>query len=199
MIQEFIQATIIMLAVINPVISGMIFLELTKGHSVKRKVKEATKASILIALILLVVVFVGRIIINALGIPVELLSIVGGVVIAYIGYTMFAGKMVSNIKRQKSNKDKVNVLPLIMFSASPGTIATLITLSIGNGEGTIPTIALVAVVVSMLVTWITLMFMSYAPNKKTNNSLFTGKLMGLILIAMGIKFVIEGIRVFNIF
>ncbi len=198
MIQEFTQAIITMLAVINPAISGMIHVELTKGESTKKKIKEATRSSLQILLILIVVAFMGKRILNTFGISVESFRIVGGIVIAYIGFTMLTGKMSAETKKKKSKtKDgKIDNSPLVMFSASPGTIATLVTLSIGNGQGHIPFIALVAVGASMAITWITLALMSILPRKESTRHVFTSQFMGLILIAMGMQFALEGFKTF---
>lgn len=188
------QSIITMLAVINPFISGVILLEVTKKVNQKLKIKYAIKGSLQILGILIVVAFMGRRILDTFGIATETFQIVGGIVIAYIGFTMLNGTIGKT--EASSNEKEISLMPLVMFSASPGTIAALITISVSTSENAIPIIALIATITSMIITFLMMIVMIYFPRKENTQQSITNKFMGLILIAMGLQFALEGYKVF---
>jgi len=183
-----------MLAVINPFISGVILLEVTKKVNQKLKIKYAIKGSLQILGILIVVAFMGRRILDTFGIATETFQIVGGIVIAYIGFTMLNGTIGKT--ETSSNEKEISLMPLVMFSASPGTIAALITISVSTSENAIPIIALIATITSMIITFLMMIVMIYFPRKENTQQSITNKFMGLILIAMGLQFALAGYKVF---
>ena len=188
------QSIITMLAVINPFISGVILLEVTKKVNQKLKIKYAIKGSLQILGILIVVAFMGRRILDTFGIATETFQIVGGIVIAYIGFTMLNGTIGKT--EASSNEKEISLMPLVMFSASPGTIAVLITISVSTSENAIPIIALIATITSMIITFLMMIVMIYFRRKENTQQSITNKFMGLILIAMGLQFALEGYKVF---
>ena len=188
------QSIITMLAVINPFISGVILLEVTKKVNQKLKIKYAIKGSLQILGILIAVAFMGRRILGTFGIATETFQIVGGIVIAYIGFTMLNGTIGKT--ETSSNEKEISLMPLVMFSASPGTIAALITISVSTSENAIPIIALIATITSMIITFLMMIVMIYFPRKENTQQSITNKFMGLILIAMGLQFALAGYKVF---
>lgn len=197
MSKEIAQSIITILAVVNPAVSGMIHLQLVKDESKKTRIREATKSSIEILVILIIVSLIGETILRAFGISMESFRIVGGVVIAYIGFTMLAGKMQkTEADTSVSSSGKIDNRPLVMFAASPGTIATVITLSVMDSDSGISVLTLFAIGACMLITYIVLILMSLAPPKKNSGPTFASQFMGLILIAMGLQFVLESYKAF---
>lgn len=189
------QSIITMLAVINPFISGVILNEITGNIDRKLKLKYAVKGSLQILGILVAVAFLGKRILETFGISTDTFKIVGGIIIAYIGFTMLNGTIGKINKKSKGKK--IDLSPLVMFSASPGTIATLITISVSYNEGAIPTTALIATLVSMVITFLFIVLMIYFPRKEGSElHKVTTRFMGLILIAMGLQFVLEGYKAF---
>lgn len=200
MINELTQAVITMLAVINPVISGAILLQITGDLPRKDKLKSATWAALQILIILLIVAFAGQLILQAFKISLDTFQIVGGIIIAYIGFTMLTGKMPSGVVQDSAEypkSSKVDLSPLVLFSASPGTIATLITISVAHGQYIIPPIPLLAVGVSIIITWGVMLSMVFLPSlKKGSGPKIVTQYMGLILIAMGLQFALQGYKAF---
>lgn len=135
MVQECIQAVVTMLAVINPAVTGMILLQITQGESKSVKLKEAGRSSITVFVILLKTSLLGKYILKLFGISIESFRIVGGIVIAYIGFAILAEKMQQQaIDQSRKEGGKIDNAPLVMFAASPGTIATLTTISFKEGS-----------------------------------------------------------------
>jgi len=183
---------IAMLAVINPVICGTILLDIQKGKSLKENIKGAVKAMLVVLVILLISVLTGKYILTAFGISMEAFKIVGGIIVGFIGVQMLFGL---NVNSQQNSEGDLS--RLVMFAASPGTIAMAITLAaIYNIDG-IPIIAIVGVVVSVIVSISIIVVMLYmATKKKSSKYGFITKFMGLIIVAMGLQFMLDGIKDF---
>jgi len=89
---------------------------------------------------------------------------------------------------------------LILLAASPGTITGVITISIAHSRDALPVTALVAVAVVTVVTWLVLIALPAG----TNNGGGGGRapeldcpgLHGLIVMAMGIQFGLDGLSWF---
>ena len=122
--EQYTQAIIAMLAVINPVVCGAMLLEIQKGQDLNTNIKAAIKAMSIVLIILLLSSFGGKHILNTFGISMEAFKIVGGVIIGFIGIQMMFEL------NNKSNPDanEGDLSRLVMFAASPGTIAMAITL-----------------------------------------------------------------------
>jgi len=183
-----------MLAVINPVICGVMLLQIEGGQPTKERILAATKSSLAILIILILSALIGKYILNAFGITMDVFQIVGGVIIASIGFGMFNPGAQHSDGDQTDNK---SLSTLIMFAASPGTIATVIALSAVHDKVGLPMNAMVGVILAVLVTWIIMLVMVLASGsvKKGGQQIVT-RLMGLILISMGLQFVLTGLKNF---
>lgn len=192
--QKYIQASITLLAVINPVICGVMVLQIDGGSSLKHRLHVATKAALAVLIILVLAALLGKYILQVFGISIDVFKIVGGVIIAIIGFNMFGGKPQSGDDRQKPPE---TLSTLIMFAASPGTIATVIALSVVHTAVGLPVIALAGIAVAVFLTWIVMLLMLLAAGRfhKGGQQVFT-QFMGLILIAMGLQFVLTGLKDF---
>jgi multiple antibiotic resistance protein len=192
--QEYIQATITLLAVINPLICGVMLLQIDDGSTLKHRLFNATKATLAVFVILVLSALLGKYILQIFGISIEVFKIVGGVVIAHIGFGMFGARPHSGEDEQKR---KETLSTLIMFAASPGTIATIIALSVVHDAYGLPVIAMVGAGLAVLLTWLVMLVMLLGSGRihKGGQQIFT-RFLGLILISMGLQFVLTGLKVF---
>lgn len=185
-----------MLAVINPVVCGAMVLQIQSDTNFKSNSVATIKAMTTVLIILLIAVFGGRYILSIFGISMDAFKIVGGIIIGFIGFQMLFG--ITNGVANGSAK-KGDLSRLIVFAASPGTIAMVITLAaIHNGEG-FPIVALVGVVVAVLASLAIILLILFSASKKRNSSESHGivtKFMGLIIAAMGLQFLLDGIKNF---
>lgn len=192
--EEYSQSIIAMLAVINPVICGTMLINIQKGQELNANVRAAVKAMAIVMLILLVSALTGKYILSAFGISMEAFKIVGGIIIGFIGIQMMFG-LGNNNSVSDDNGDLGN---LVMFAASPGTIAMVITLAaVHNSEG-IPVVAIIGVIVAVLVTLAIIIMMLFMVRNKKQSSAngFITKFMGLIIVAMGLQFTLDGLKTF---
>ena len=191
---NYIQATFTVLAVINPLICGVILLQTKGGLPNKTRIFEATKAVLAVFVILILSALMGKYILQAFGISMNVFQIIGGIIIAYIGFGMFSPHAQPDDGDQTDQK---TLSKLIMFAASPGTIATVIALSAVHDGAGLPVIAMSGVSLAVFLTWIIMlvMILSSGRVKKGGQQIFT-RLMGLILISMGLQFVLTGLKNF---
>jgi multiple antibiotic resistance protein len=191
---EYIQATFTLLAVINPLICGVMLLEAEGGLPNKTRIFEATKAALAVFIILILSALMGKYILQAFGISMNVFQIIGGIVIAYIGFGMFSPRTQPD---DGDRSDQKTLSKLIMFAASPGTIATVIALSAVHDSAGLPVIAMSSAGLAVFLTWIIMLVMIFASGsvKKGGQQIFT-RLMGLILISMGLQFVLTGLKNF---
>jgi len=191
---QLVQATITVLAVVNPIVSAAILMEIVAGQPRRDRILAATRAALTILVILVVAGLIGRFVLQAYGISMETFRIVGGIIIATIGFQMMGGGLQG---KDDSRDPKTDLSRLVMFAASPGTIATVVTLSAVHTADGLPLTALIAVVVVVLITWVTMVAMvTISRGAPSHGQQFATKFMGLIVIAMGLQFALEGYRAF---
>lgn len=189
--EKYSQSIIAMLAVINPVVCGAMLLHIQQGKGLQENIKAAVKAMSIVFVILVVAALGGRYILNAFGISLEAFKIVGGVIIGFIGVQMMFG-----LTKHNSDEEQ-DLSSLIMFAASPGTIAMVITLATVNSVYDFPVSAIVGIVMATLISLVIIVFMLYMSRKKASvKQGFITKFMGLIIVAMGLQFMLDGIKDF---
>lgn len=169
-------------------------LKIKDGLPKKDKIFGASKSSLAVFFILIVSALTGKYILNAFGISIFVFNIVGGIIISYIGFGMLSpGKK----QADGDQKDSITLFTLIMFAASPGTIATVITVSTVHDKVGLPVVAIVGVCVAVLVTWLVMLIMIMAAGHvKRGGQQIVTRFMGIILIAMGLQFALTGLKDF---
>ena len=189
--EPYLQATIGMLAVINPFVCGAMLLQLDDGADKKSTSIAAVKTMLTVLFILLAAAFGGRYILNAFGISMDAFKIVGGIVLGFIGFQMLAGS------NNSTNDKKVNLNEIIMFAASPGTIAMVITLAAVHHKEKIPLAAIIGTLAAVLITVIIMIVMVFlSKGKQGSKQGMFSKFMGLIIVSMGLQFMLVGIKNF---
>ena len=197
--QEHLQAIVTVLALVNPLMCGAIFAQLEGARSRNLLLRDATSAAFAVLLILVLAALLGTKILHVFGVSLEAFSVAGGGVLSWIGFTMLRGSSSGNESAPHDSTKKVSLAPLIMFAASPGTITGVITLAATHTRLMFPTTALVAVVVATAIMWLVLMLTIYLGKRAARGGYVhdtVTRFMGLIVIAMGVQFVLTGLRAF---
>ncbi len=190
--ETYSQATIAMLAVINPVVCGTMLLEIQKGQDKNSSIIAGLKAMSIVLIILVISALSGKYILNAFGISMDAFKIVGGIILAAIGFHMMVGSSSNNTDDQKNG-----ITSLIFFAASPGTIVMVITLAAVQNSRGLPITALVGATLAIGITVIVITLMQLlASNKKAGGQGLVSRFMGLIIVAMGLQFMLDGIKHF---
>jgi multiple antibiotic resistance protein len=192
------QAIVTVLAVINPVVCGSIFLNLTAKMERSRQPRSAAKVAVAILVILVASALVGRDVLRVFGISLDVFQAVGGTIISYMGLDMLAGR--HSVGRRDPDGDGGTgdlLAPLLMFAAGPGTIAAVVTLSAAHAADGLPSTALVAAVIGAAVTFAALLAAIRA-GARLGHGAQAGitRFMGLIVASMGMQFILVGLKAF---
>ena len=86
-------ATFAVLAVVNPVVTSALLMGMTANLPSAARWRTATSACLVILLILLVSALGGQYLLQMFGMTMDTFRIVGGVIVAYLGFMMFSGRM----------------------------------------------------------------------------------------------------------
>src|SRR6516164_6408495 len=154
-LQQMAQAIVTVLAVINPVVCGSIFLTLTPKLAPSQRRLAAVRVAVSILIILVGSALIGLKVLSIFGISLDVFRIVGGMIIAYMGFDMLRGhQTVAQAAPANDDTDAPSSLaPLVMFAAGPGTITAVVTLAAVHTSDGLPVTAIVAAVVGAGVTW----------------------------------------------
>jgi multiple antibiotic resistance protein len=200
-LHQMAQAILTVLAVINPVVCGSIFLTLTPNLEARQKRRAAVHAALSILVILVASAFIGLHVLSVFGISLDVFQIVGGVIIAYMGFDMLGGgQRIAQAPPPSSGAgtDARNSLtPLVMFAAGPGTITAVVTLAAAHTPDGLPLSALAASAVGAGVTLGVLLLASQLGSRISRNTqAIVTRFMGLIVTAMGMQFMLTGYKAF---
>lgn len=195
---EYVQGTVTMLSLINPVVSAAIFAGLETGRTRSEQSADATKSALAILVVLLGAALAGTKLLTLFSVSLDAFSVAGGAVLAWMGFGMITG---ASSRGESSPRDEAetsfSLAPLILFAASPGTITGVITLSVAHTRTDFPITAIVSVAIAVLLTWVVLLLSSRrARLKKGLLQDLAPRLMGLLVLAMGIQFGLHGFKAF---
>lgn len=195
------QAIVTLLALINPFVCATIFMQVEAGQSKGVQMKAALQSALAVLLILSLAALFGARLLHTFGISLEAFSVAGGAVLAWLGFSMISRKSDDHSAAKTTGPTQASISPLVLFAASPGTITGVITLAVAHSGLMIPTTALIAIGVGVVLMWLVLLAAIYLADRKNSHSssiaqdIFS-RLMGLIVLAMGVQFGLTGLREF---
>ena len=196
------QAIATIFSLVNPTMCAAIFMQIEKGRPDGARIADATKATLVVLVILMVAAFFGAKILNVFGVSLDAFSVAGGGVLVWIGISMLMGRSAVTAPSQGEQSgaaENPSLVPLILFAASPGTITGVITISVSHSQFDIPTTAISAIAVILALTWILLVMTAKMSDSGKGGGMvgdiFT-RYMGLIVIAMGVQFMLTGVKAF---
>ncbi len=198
-LQHITQAIVTVLAVINPALCGSIFLTLTPNLALTQRRQAAVKAALSILIILTTSALIGLKVLSIFDISLDVFRVVGGMIIAYMGFDMLSGR--HTVVQAPPPDDKVDaqdgLAPLIMFAAGPGTITAIVTLAAVHTPDSLPITAIIASAVGAGITFVTLLLaVRLGSRLKQSTQAIVTRFMGLIVASMGMQFMLEGLKAF---
>jgi multiple antibiotic resistance protein len=204
--KEHLQSILTLFSLINPMVCAMMFTKLTVGRTRGQRISDATRAMIIVAVVLVIAALAGARILGIFGVSLDVFSVAGGIVLSFIGFNMLVGSHKTDTPppdqhRADNLATGTTLAPMILFAASPGTITGVITIAASHSGTDIPTTALVGIAVVIAVTWSLLAAVAWksvdtkvkGPNLASD---MVSRYMGLIVIAMGIHYALNGYKVF---
>lgn len=185
-------------AILNPLGNMPVFISLTTADDPKVSRSIAKEALFISTIIVVLFALVGKYIFYFFGIDLSALRIIGGIVIAIIGYDMLKGKSSSlqhNVDPKNPQIDEqmsVAITPLAMpVLAGPGTIATAMNFADKHN----PIIVIIAFAILAFLTYFLFVYGELIIKKLGQNLLTViTRLMGLILAVIGTDMVIAGLK-----
>ncbi len=200
---------IIILPLANPITTVALLLGLSQGMTTKQINREARMASIYVFIIMMVAFFGGQLVMNTFGISIPGLRIAGGLIVALIGFKMLfpVKELVHDITKttnddlQNQNKESIAFIPLAMPStAGPGTIALIISTASTIRDNTEYSALLLKIAPVLTFFFVSLILWGCLRSANAIMKLLgkggveaLSRLMGFLLICMGVQFIINGI------
>jgi multiple antibiotic resistance protein len=198
-------ALVTLVPIINPVSTAFLLLSISSHLSKEERNRQITLACMYMTIILVTFLLLGHLVMVAFGISIPGIRIAGGMVIGFLGFRMLfpaEGQITGKEKHEAQQKANISFSPLAMPSLSgPGAIAVVITMSssIDGHHGTDKIFPYAAVVVAILITamfsWLVLRGAGFLRRFLGVNGVDNlSRIMGFILICIGIQFAIDGVR-----
>ena len=191
------------LIVVNPLAATLIFVSLTGTMEKEAKLRVARDATRFALVILLLFTFTGGWILQLFGISIEAFRIAGGILLFGIGMDMVYAKtsrtqMTATEKYEGHDADDIAVMPLaIPMIAGPGAITSVIVLMNEAMDMSIIALAIVplAAVTAVGITYYMMQHADIIVQRIGQREYrAANRLMGMLLIAISVQFIIIGIR-----
>lgn len=188
-------------SIVDPFAALPVYLALTGRESEASRRRIAARASLTCAVVLSLFAAVGTVLFRFFGITIPAFRIAGGLLLFGVALEMLHAK-VSETKtsdaeqEEAARKEDIGLMPVgIPLLAGPGAIASVMMQAGSAKSGLQHASVFVAIGAVALVAWLLLRFASrVARLLGTSGMSVIGRIMGLILAAVAIQFVIDGLQ-----
>lgn len=191
-----------LIAIVGPLSTVPLFLNFTENLKSRRK-RIARTSGFAVGMILTVSVLAGSRILDVFNISIEGFRVAGGILLLSIAFEMLKAKADSTKQTPEeeeeaisSNSNAVGVVPLALpLLAGPGAISTIILFS-QQSTTWIHKMLLIAICwLVALAVWICFHLAPQIDARMSQTSMnITSRVMGLILAAMAVEFIVDGIK-----
>jgi multiple antibiotic resistance protein len=187
--------------VVDPLACLPIFLAITANETAAQKRATARRAALTSGLTLIVFAMAGSLIFRFFGISIAAFKIAGGVLCFLVALDMMQARPSrtrSTPEEEEEGREKADVaiIPLaIPLLSGPGAIATVMVLVARHREMVYDAPVVVAIVLTSILTWITLRSAEWIEQHLSRTFMnVMMRVMGLILAAIAVEFVIAGVK-----
>lgn len=193
---------VVLFIVIDPLGMAPLFMALTPGASHAYRRKMAIHGTLMASVILLVFYFAGDVLLRALGIGIPAFRIAGGALLFLLAIDMVFARQsglrsaTSREQQEAESKQDISVFPLAFpMIAGPGALTTVLLMSSTAKGVLIFSVTLVLLVIVLGLTMLSLLYasriMQFLGETGTN---VVSRLFGLILAALAVQYVLDGIH-----
>ncbi|TKT79302.1 MarC family protein [Aquamicrobium sp. LC103] len=200
--ETYFNAFVTILVTIDPPGLAPLFLALTGGMNRSERMQVGLRASIISLVVLAIFAIAGATILAVFGITLPAFRVAGGLLLFYIAFEMIFERRQERHERSAERavtKDMIRniaAFPLaIPLIAGPGAISATVLLS-----GTLPSPAERAALVAIIALSIAITYLVFVLAERvdaflgeTGRSILT-RLLGVILAALAVQFVADGIK-----
>jgi multiple antibiotic resistance protein len=196
----FLNCFVTLFSVIDPFGAAVTFLALTSGDTAEKRAGQAAASVRVTAVALVIVALMGSAILKFFGISLQAIMVAGGLILVMISLRMLEGQALyrsARVEREEGEKkEDISIIPMaIPVLAGPAAITTVMVFA-NRASGVGGWVALfAALAVTMGLTHVILQRSEVMANWLGTTGLrVMTRAMGLILIAMGVEFVLSGVK-----
>lgn len=195
-------ALVTLLVTLDPPGLAPIFLSLTRGMTAAQRRQVAIRACVIAFLIMGFFGLAGDVLLKALGVSLPAFRIAGGLLLFWIAFEMVFERrnerkqQTAEVAITKDHIQNVAAFPLaIPLMAGPGALTAMMLLA-GRANGDPVLLGTLVLISGLVIASCLAVFLMAAPIARllgvTGNIVLT-RLLGVILAAMAVQFVIDGI------
>jgi multiple antibiotic resistance protein len=188
-----------LLPIVNPFSVAVTFISLSKDMDGGKRNRQALLASVYMAIILIVFLIAGVLIMKFFGISLPGIRIAGGIIITYIGFRMLNPEPRDPQLQGSGGRihadDDIAFTPLAMpMLSGPGAIAVTIGMAANAASGMDYAAESLGIIVVAVITFILLRIAgSVKRHLGDYGVIILTRIMGFLLICIGVQFVMLGI------
>jgi len=195
-VQNFLQQAITFFAIMDPIGISALALSLLSANITKTEIHAvARKSTITILVAFFVVLITGDLILKIFGIGADSLKVMGGIILLLMAISMVNGSSKEKTKNELKNNEELAVIPIGIPIAFGAGLFTTIVIFKHQAETFIDLVSIsFAFCINAFIFYIILRNSIYIKKALglTGQNIVT-KLMGLIVGAIAVQFVISGI------
>lgn len=198
---EYAKILIAVLAVLDPLMAVLIFVDLTSNETRRKRARIALITSLSVAVLLVASTLTGEHVLRIFGISIDAFRIGGGLLLLLMAMSMLQARVVK-VKQtpeellEAEDKETIAVVPLaIPLLAGPGSISMMI-MSSQQSPDIQHKVILCGIVVFVAIAVYAILRLGNTIGKAlgTTGINIAVRLMGLLLAAIGVEFIAEGLK-----
>ncbi|MBJ3761718.1 MarC family protein [Maribius pontilimi] len=198
----YITAFVTLFVIIDPIGTTPIFMALTQGQAPKRRRGIAIRACLIGLGVLLLFGLLGEELLGFVGISMPAFRIAGGILLFLTALEMLFGRRTKRRQDQSElddpeHDDDPSVFPLaIPLLAGPGAITSIILLTDQAGSDPLSVGAVFGIMLAIYALVFALFMMAGPIERALGDTgiLVVTRLLGMLLSALSVQFVIDGLR-----
>lgn len=194
--EPWIVAFVTLFAVLDPLGNVPVFISLTAGQDERTRRRSANQAVLVALLVILLFALAGRALLRYLDIPLESLTVSGGVLLGLTAFQMMVGQLDNPDVTTGANPALVPLASPLL--AGPGAIAATMVLMDTYDATSDKALVLGGVAAAGLLVWVALrLAIPIGRRMSTGVIHLMTRVIGLILAALAVELVFTGIRDWN--
>jgi len=186
-------------AIVSPFATVPTFMAITERDDMLARLSMARRGCMVAGGVLIFFSLVGDRILEALRVSVPALQIAGGLVILRVAFGMLKAaprKLTTEERAEAVEKDDIAIAPLaVPVLCGPGTITTGIVLG-SAASGIVDHLVLLSAVLAVYGTTFGILWLAvrYSSSLSATALRVLGRLMGVLLAAIAVEFMLQGLR-----